>query len=154
MVHCSTPIVNRVPCGALVRREGPLLRSVLVPIDRSEATSFSTQIADDLRQRIAEGEFAADHRLPSLRALAAEYEVAELTAHAAVRLLKAEGLLVAAPGRGTFVRRPAEPQDGAAPPDELGALRREVAELRLRIDRLEHRSDDGGAGDTSSVMTP
>lgn len=109
-----------------------------MPIDRNEATSFSAQIADDLRRRIHSGEFATDNRLPSLRALATEYEVAELTAHAAVRQLHSEGLLAAAPGRGTFVRRPAElTPDSASFPEQLDALRREVAELRVRLDRLE-----------------
>jgi GntR family transcriptional regulator len=132
----------------------PTLYAREVPIDRSEVTSFSAQIADDLRRRIHAGEFATDNRLPSLRALATEYEVAEMTAHAAVRQLQSEGLLAAASGRGTFVRRSAELTSDSAPlPEQLDALRREVAELRVRLDRLEEsheRSADISTPSTDS----
>ena len=61
------------------------------------------QLADDLRRRIAAGEFPPRTRIPSLRQLEAEYEVAQMTVRRAVDILVHEGLLVSMPGRGTFV---------------------------------------------------
>lgn len=115
-----------------------------MPINRADARAITVQVADDLRRRIAEGEFAADQRFPSLRALAGEYEVAELTAHAAVKALQAEGLLVSAPGRGTYVRAASERVDGQ--PTELGAelaaLRGEVEAILRRLDELERSQEE------------
>lgn len=115
-----------------------------VPIDRTDPTAITVQIAEDLRRRIAEGEFDADRRVPSLRALAAEYDVAELTAHAAVKQLQNEGLIVSAPGRGTYVRPPGEPgPDVTVLADQLAALQLDVADIRRRLEQLEQRR--GGA---------
>ena len=109
-----------------------------MPINRSDATAITVQIANDLRRRIADGEFAADQRMPSLRALAAEYEVAELTAHSAVKTLQAEGLLVASPGRGTYVRPPGEAGEESADLEEqVAALQVDVASILQRLDRIE-----------------
>ncbi len=115
-----------------------------VPINRADPTAITVQIAEDLRRRISEGEFDADHKMPSLRALAAEYEVAELTAHAAVKQLQGEGLIVSSPGRGTYVRTPGEAPEGADLAEEVAALRLDVAEIRRRLERLERRRGDSG----------
>lgn len=115
-----------------------------VPIDRADPTAITVQIAEDLRRRIAEGEFDEDRRVPSLRTLAAEYEVAELTAHAAVKQLQNEGLLVSAPGRGTYVRAPGGPApDVTDLADQVAALQLDVADIRRRLEQLEQRR--GGA---------
>lgn len=92
-----------------------------------------------MRRRIADGEFAAaDQRMPSLRALKAEYGVAELTAHSAVKTLQAEGLLVAAPGRGTYVRPPGEAgEEPADLAEQVAALQVDVATILERLDRIE-----------------
>lgn len=112
-----------------------------VPIDRADPTAITVQIAEDLRRRIAGGEFGEDRRMPSLRALAAEYEVAELTAHAAVKQLQNEGLLVSAPGRGTYVRAPGGPAPDAPDlADQVAALRLDLADIRRRLDQLEQRT--------------
>lgn len=117
-----------------------------VPINRADATAITVQIADDLRRRIAEGEFDRDRRMPSLKALAAEYEVAELTAHAAVKQLQSEGLIVSSPGRGTYVRTSHEPAPEAADlADQVAALQLDVADIRRRLEQLEQ-----GRGDASS----
>ena len=59
------------------------------------------QLADDLRRRIAAGEFPS--RLPSLRQLEAEYDVAPMTVRRAIAVLVQEKLVITKPGRGTFV---------------------------------------------------
>lgn len=80
--------------------------------------------------------------MPSLRALAAEYEVAELTAHAAVKQLQSEGLIVSSPGRGTYVRTLEGAPDAADLADQVAALRLDVADIRRRLDQLERRSGE------------
>jgi GntR family transcriptional regulator len=115
-----------------------------VPINRADPTAITVQIAEDLRRRIAAGEFDEDRRMPSLRALAAEYEVAELTAHAAVKQLQNEGVIVSSPGRGTYLRIPGEAPDAADLAEQVAALALDVAEIRRRLERLERRS--GGSG--------
>ena len=61
------------------------------------------QIADQLRDSIQSGEIA--DILPSYTAIAEETGVAPGTVRRAFAILKAEGLIYAVPGRGTFVRR-------------------------------------------------
>ncbi|WP_158842638.1 GntR family transcriptional regulator [Saccharothrix deserti] len=114
-----------------------------MPINRQDARPLGAQIADDLRRRImteAQG-FGVGKKIPSLRALADEYGVAELTVHAAVKQLQHEGVLESTSGRGTFVR--AKPADGELTADasavlaELRELRDEVAALRSRVEAVE-----------------
>jgi DNA-binding GntR family transcriptional regulator len=63
------------------------------------------RIAGALRERIRAGEFAGDGKIPSVRTVAQEYEVAYDTAQHAVRTLEAEGLVRRYPGRGYYVTR-------------------------------------------------
>lgn len=62
------------------------------------------RIADDLRQQIADGRLAPGAKVPSRHELAATYGVSDRVAVQAVRLLVSEGLVVARPGSGTYVR--------------------------------------------------
>jgi len=78
-----------------------------------------------------------------LRALSAEYGVAELTVHAAVKELQYEGVLESSSGRGTFVRAmpaDAETADLAA---VVAELQSEVAELRGRVAAVEDAQHQG-----------
>jgi len=59
------------------------------------------QLAAQLRQRIERGELGP--RLPSIMSLAEEAKVSTRTMQRAIDLLKEEGVLYTAPGRGTFV---------------------------------------------------
>jgi GntR family transcriptional regulator len=72
------------------------------------------EIAEDLRRRIAEGEFAEGSTLPDSAALASEYGVGSSTITAAIRVLQTRGLVrpvkrlglvVRIPGRRRRVRR-------------------------------------------------
>ncbi|MGW0983407.1 GntR family transcriptional regulator [Streptomyces xiamenensis] len=62
------------------------------------------RVADQLRQRIAAGEFPAGRRLPSRSELSRQYGVGSNVAAAAVRLLTAEGVVRGRPGQGVYVR--------------------------------------------------
>ncbi|WP_035303200.1 GntR family transcriptional regulator [Actinokineospora inagensis] len=66
-----------------------------------------TDIAAHFRSRIESGELAPGQRLPTLREVMAEFEVAQQTASRAYKVLKAEGLTKATTGAGTVVADPA-----------------------------------------------
>ncbi len=61
------------------------------------------QLAAIIRARIASGELTPGQQLPSVIAMAAEYELAVPTVRKAIGLLKAEGLVIGVAGYGTFV---------------------------------------------------
>ena len=61
------------------------------------------RIAGALRSRIEAGEFTGDGKIPSVRTLMQEYEVAYDTAQHAVKTLEAEGLVRRYPGHGYYV---------------------------------------------------
>lgn len=95
----------------------------------------SVQIADDLRARIEAGEFAPGAKLPSIRELASEYNVAQMTATGALQRLRSDGLAVAS-GRGHFVAE-VQPDHTPTLDDRLQAIEAEVRELRSRVASLE-----------------
>ncbi|MFC8015007.1 GntR family transcriptional regulator [Streptomyces cinereoruber] len=64
------------------------------------------RIADDLRRRIATGEFSPGSRLPSTRHLADAYEVDPKTIYRAVALLKEAGQVTGRQGAGVYVPLP------------------------------------------------
>ncbi|MEU3355757.1 GntR family transcriptional regulator [Streptomyces sp. NPDC037389] len=66
------------------------------------------RVADDLRRRIAAGEWAVGERLPSRARLAAEYGVGSNVLQKAQERLIVEGLLEGRAGSGTYVRMPRE----------------------------------------------
>jgi GntR family transcriptional regulator len=64
------------------------------------------QIAGALRDRIARGVWRDGELIPTLEQIAAEFDVARVTARQAVQLLTTEGALKPMRGRGTFVSAP------------------------------------------------
>lgn len=66
------------------------------------------QVADAMRERIVKGVWPIGAQIPTLPALAQEFDVALITVRQAVQLLKKEQLLVPEQGRGTFVRNKPE----------------------------------------------
>ena len=67
------------------------------------ATPPWRQVAADLRKRISSGEFLPGAPLPSLAALAGEYQTSQSTVRKAIGSLRDEGLVETSPGWGTFV---------------------------------------------------
>ena len=67
--------------------------------------SIPEQICRILRGRIEAGVYTGGHRMATVRALAADFEVSPVTVLRALDMLKAEGLLEHFPNRGMFVSR-------------------------------------------------
>ena len=67
-------------------------------------------IADVLRRRIEDGEWMPGTKIPSIKFLANDLDVAVVTIRQAVELLEQEGLLKRRQGRGTFVEADATQQ--------------------------------------------
>lgn len=66
----------------------------------------SAEVADDLRQRIALGEFDVSGQLPSVRELREQYGLrSQGRLDAALKTLEAAGLVTIAHGRGIFLRK-------------------------------------------------
>lgn len=74
-------------------------------IDRTSDRPVYQQIADELREGILEGTFAAGSPLPSERELMDKYDASRGTVRQSVAVLKAEGLVSIEQGRGAFARR-------------------------------------------------
>jgi GntR family transcriptional regulator len=77
---------------------------MIVTLDRSAPELLRDQLAALIRTKISSGEWKSRTAIPSMTALAAEYDVSVVTVQAAMALLKSEGLLFAVVGKGTFVR--------------------------------------------------
>ncbi len=59
-----------------------------------------------LREKIKNGEWSPDSRIPSENELAGEFSISRMTARNAITHLVGEGLLYRIPGKGTFVSAP------------------------------------------------
>jgi DNA-binding GntR family transcriptional regulator len=74
-----------------------------VSLDRDSPEALYVQLAAVLRGQIERGELTG--RVPSAKSLAQQWEVAQGTAERALALLRDEGLIASAMGRGHFVVR-------------------------------------------------
>ena len=70
--------------------------------DRSRVPLY-LQVASVMRQRINSGYWAEGEQISTLEELEDEFGLARVTIRQAIELLRAEGLLQAQQGRGTFV---------------------------------------------------
>ena len=68
--------------------------------------ALSRKLADAFREKIRSGEWAAGERLPTTRALAAEYQVSLNTVQSAFRELEANDLVIRHSRRGGYVKVP------------------------------------------------
>ncbi len=88
-------------------------------------------IADDLRRRVAEGEFAAGRTLPSESELSGSYEASRVTIRKALELLRDEGLVDARQGFGWFAAvDPLRQSLG-----RLGTIEAQLADSGVRSER-------------------
>jgi len=69
---------------------------------RSKVPSYR-QLADQIREAIASGEYGPDDPIPSLRQLQQQSGLAQATIQHAIRVLIDDNLVYTVSGRGTFV---------------------------------------------------
>lgn len=83
-------------------------------IDLDGPEPLFRQVAAVLRARIEDGTYPVNRRIPSEEALCEEFDVSRPTVRQALALLRADGLIRAVRGRGTFVKAADEPaaEDG------------------------------------------
>jgi DNA-binding GntR family transcriptional regulator len=81
---------------------------VAVKIDYGGREFPYQQLARQIRERIASGEYPPGRMIPSINALVTETGLSVMAIRRAVALLERDGLVDIVPGRGTFVT---EPQD-------------------------------------------
>ena len=75
-------------------------------ISRFSGEPIYQQIAKDLKQKIATGEWSPGTRIPGENDLAAHYQTSRVTIRKSMEFLVRQGLIQREPGRGTFVIEP------------------------------------------------
>jgi GntR family transcriptional regulator len=104
-----------------------LVVAVIFRIDRRTGTAVYAQLMLQVRQAIRMGRLAPGDQLPTAREVAESARINPNTVLKAYRELEVAGLVEARQGSGTFVR-----EDLAPLPDNLGALRSELADWVAR----------------------
>jgi GntR family transcriptional regulator len=74
-----------------------------INISQTDARPMYQQIMEQIRARIAAGDWASGRELPSIRALAAALNVSVITVKRAYLDLESDGVIVTRHGRGSFV---------------------------------------------------
>lgn len=74
-----------------------------IHISQTDARPLYLQVMEQIRARIAAGDWAAGKELPSIRALAASLNVSVITIKRAYLDLESEGVIVTRHGKGSFV---------------------------------------------------
>lgn len=72
-------------------------------ISQADARPMYLQLIEQIRRRIALGDWPAGYELPSIRALAADVRVSVITVKRAYLELERDGLIVTRQGKGSFV---------------------------------------------------
>ena len=72
-------------------------------ISQADSRPMYLQIMEQIRARIASGDWAAGRELPSIRALAASVNVSVITVKRAYLELEQDGVIVTRHGKGSFV---------------------------------------------------
>lgn len=131
---------------------------------RASFVPVSQAVAQQLQQRLTDGTFPPDQRLPSQRDLAAMFRVSRPSMREAILMLETLGLLRTEPGRGTFAANASEAAAASADgsrawarwhPGESGPV--EVFQTRLLIEPALAaacaRRRDGALAGTLAVLT-
>ena len=118
------------------RRRHSLVAFDMVRLDRAAAEPLHQQLYRQIRDELASGSFNHNSsRLPSSRALAANFQVSRFTVNLALSRLHAEGYLQARIGSGTFISE-------ALPESFLSARTTKPAPHTERPARLSKRVRD------------
>jgi DNA-binding transcriptional regulator YhcF (GntR family) len=77
-------------------------------ISQADRRPMYLQIMEQVRRRIAVGDWAPGHEIPSIRALAASVQVSVITVKRAYLELERAGIIVTRQGKGSFVAESAD----------------------------------------------
>ena len=137
-------------------------------LNPSDETPIHRQIEEQIKLAIARGQLLMEQRLPAIRDLAGKLGAHPNTVARAYAALSREGVLVARPGRGTFVARTSDDEDLRAEREarmnsiiaraqvealSLGFSPEEVeASFALRLARLRERPT--GPAETTAPTEP
>lgn len=80
----------------------------MLTIAQADPRPMYLQIIEQIRHRVAVGDWAPGQELPSIRALAVELKVSVITVKRAYSELEHAGVIVTRQGRGTFVAEDAQ----------------------------------------------
>src|ERR1051326_6125497 len=131
-----TPNAERPTSNDSKRRRHSLVAFEMVRLDRAAAEPLHQQLYRQIRDELASGSFNHNSsRLPSSRALAANFRVSRFTVNLALSRLHAEGYLQARIGSGTFISE-------ALPESFLSARTTKPAPHTERPARLSKRVRD------------
>jgi len=111
---------------------GVPLRSV--DPERKSRTLFADRVYQLLLVRISNGEYPADHKLPSEKELSEQFDVSRPIVREALERLRKEGMIYSRQGAGSFVRLSTEPKTLGFPPVETIADIQRCYEFRLTIE--------------------
>ena len=106
-------------------------------IKRHDRRPAYQQIADDLRDHIANGDYPEGAELPTLAELRTTYEVSEVTARNALALLDRQGVIAVRHGKRAVVLEPDDAPDDSA----YAQLRSEITTLNQRMAAILNRLD-------------
>lgn len=97
-------------------------------------TLFADRVYQLLLTRISNGEYPADHKLPSEKELSEQFDVSRPIVREALDRLRKEGMIYSRQGSGSFVRLRSEPRTLGFPPVETIADIQRCYEFRLTIE--------------------
>jgi DNA-binding GntR family transcriptional regulator len=109
-------------------------------LDPDDSRPPYVQVADAIRQDIADEVLKPGAKLPSHMAIAEQYGVSVGTIKRALGELQGSGFVISRQGQGAFVRT--HLPDSARDPHEFGELRELLARHEARLDAIERRLSD------------
>lgn len=116
-------------------------------ISQSDKRPMYLQIMEQIKQRVAVGDWAEGQAIPSIRQLAVDFQVSVITVKRAYLELEREGVIVTQQGKGSFVA--STPGLGARLREQeleehLEQATRIAALLGIRAQELEGRLREAG----------
>lgn len=116
-------------------------------LSQSDKRPMYLQIIDQIKQRIAIGDWTEGQPIPSIRQLAVDIQVSVITVKRAYQELEREGIIVTHPGKGSHVA--STPGLGARLREQelqqhLEEVMRIAAQLGIRPKELQERLREAG----------
>ncbi|MBR5285132.1 MAG: GntR family transcriptional regulator [Clostridia bacterium] len=84
----------------------------MISLNHRDSRPIYEQIKDNYKKLILSGAILPDERLPSVRELAAQLAINPNTIQRAYRELESEGIIYTVPGKGSFVGKAKEVEEG------------------------------------------